>query len=524
MIKQYVKRVNKEIYDINNEPFTLQGVGIGGWLLIEGYMIKSFDKIDRPRTIDSFIISKTSTEYLRKFKQKWIQSFFGKKDLYLIKEQGFNSIRIPIDYQFLFLHSNENVELSMIEHNFIILDGIIELCENIGLYVILDMHAAPGGQTGTNIDNSENNKPELFINEIFQSQLCYIWKQIADRYQDNQFIAAYDILNEPLPNWFSQYNDLLMPLYKRVIESIREVDSNHIITLEGLHWATDWDCFNNLKDGLIDENLLLQFHKYWSNPDVQSIQTYLDIRETLNLPIFMGEGGENNHLWYSSVFKMYDQLNISYNFWTYKKMENHNSIISFQTPPEWENFLLDKLTDNEAEFVLDTLLKNIEFDNCTINQATINHIQQKNTFSSAAYGFDYDKNKLAYYGKRHLESSCRNDTNIEILNHENKIIVPNFKQYSGEEYDENEKLQVILQKNEWINYSFHSEELFGEYEIFIDTPTQDRIAVYINQERFVMSNNILKFRVSSHKNRLMIRALDSVIIRGVSFHSKKLKN
>ena len=40
------------------------------------------------------------------------------------------------------------------QNGFEILDEVIGWCKEAGIYVILDMHDAPGGQTGDNIDDS----------------------------------------------------------------------------------------------------------------------------------------------------------------------------------------------------------------------------------------------------------------------------------------------------------------------------------------------------------------------------------
>ncbi len=77
--------------------------------------------------------------------------------------------------------------------NIQLLDNIISKCNELEIYVVLDLHAAPGGQTGTNIDNSYNNQPELFTSELYQLQLCYIWKTLAERYKDEIFVAAFDL-------------------------------------------------------------------------------------------------------------------------------------------------------------------------------------------------------------------------------------------------------------------------------------------------------------------------------------------
>ena len=339
--------------------------------------------------------------------------------------------------------------------------------------MILDMHAAPGGQTGANIDNSENDHPDLFTNELYQEQLCYIWKVIADRYKDESMVAAYDLLNEPLPKIFSQYNDQLMPLYKRIIQSIREVDKNHMITVEGLHWATDFSCFNEV----LDDNIMLHFHKYWSNPDQAGIQAFLDKREVLNVPIFMGEGGENSLAWYYAAFKLYEQHNISTNFWAYKKMETNNSIISFKKPDHWEEFLEGALNEKESISVLDQLIEYISFDQTIVREDCINHVLGKNTLHIPAYGFDYvGKDQVFHVNKKHKTSLRKND-GISITDLKGNVIEPNF-------WNRNEQsaLQVNLEKGEWVSYTFDLDADIKTFTISLEGSSSTYM-LYLNDQK-----------------------------------------
>lgn len=513
MTKNFVKRVGKEIHDVNGNPFTLKGVGIGGWLLIEGYMIGSYGEIDRPNRLEKFITSKIDENFKDYFFSEWTKSFFTEDDINLIKRSGFNSVRIPIDYQFLFEKSSTIVELERKNGNFAILDNIISICRKFELYVILDLHAAPGGQTGTNIDNSYNNSPELFKNKIYQLQLCYIWKVIASHYKDEKYVAAYDLLNEPLPNWFSIYNKQLIPLYKDVISEIRKVDTNHMITLEGLHWSTDWTCFTEI----IDENILLQFHKYWSNPDIESIQKYLDIQEQLNVPIFMGEGGENNLLWYSSVFKMYDQLNISYNFWTYKKIDTINSIISFDKPSNWIELLEGKLNKEQTKIGFEKMLNNIKFENVRINEMVINSILRKNTFFTPGYAFDYLQGSSSKNNLIPLESSFRNNEGIRITNRFKDITQPDFKQYGGEEQKDDKVLYLHLLKDDWVKYTFSSDSSAGYYLIELKMERHNSISITINSEIQLIKEGYIKFINHKKENILVLKANDETLFELIKF-------
>jgi len=513
MKKNFIKRVGKEIHDIYDNPFTLRGVGIGGWLLIEGYMIGSYNDLDRPNRLDKFIASKIDENYKKYFFSEWTKSYFTEDDLKLIKRHGFNSIRIPIDYQFLFEKSSSQIELAIKNENFSILDNIISICSELDLYVILDLHAAPGGQTGTNIDNSFNNRPELFENKIYQLQLCHIWKTIASHYKDEVYIAAYDLLNEPLPEWFSNYIDLLIPIYKDIIAEIRKVDFNHMITLEGIHWSTDWTCFTKI----LDENLLLQFHKYWNNPDIESIQKYLDVQEQLNVPIFMGEGGENNPLWYSSVFKMYDQLNISFNFWTYKKIDNSNSIITFNKPDNWTKLLQGELNREETKNGFDRLLYNVKFDNTNINEIVINSILRKNTFSTPGYAFDYTADGCSKLVELSITSSLRINAGVQITDRNREIIKPDFKQFGGEKQRDNQVLFLRLHKNEWVKYTFYNDKNDGYFRIYFKMDRHSKISIKINGKTHLIRNEYTSFFNDKKVNELVVRANEDTLIELIKF-------
>ena len=82
----------------------------------------------------------------------------------------------------LFLSEGENSAYQ--NEGFELLDNLVRWCKQSGIYVIIDMHAAPGGQTGQNIDDSINDEPRLFMNPTNQDRLVALWVKIATRYKD----------------------------------------------------------------------------------------------------------------------------------------------------------------------------------------------------------------------------------------------------------------------------------------------------------------------------------------------------
>ena len=208
--------------------------------------------------------------------------------------------------------------------------------------------------------------PDLFTDPNNIELTVRLWRELATRYRHDPIIAAYDLLNEPLPNDHgARYGAQLVDLYQRLIREIREIDPEHLITLEGMHWSNDWSIFTELWD----DQVFLQFHKYWNAPDLDSIQGYLDIRDKLDVPIWLGESGENHLEWFQATFGMCDDQGIGWNFWQWKKMSNGVSPASISKPTGWEQIQAYALGGPQpsrevAQAVLDEYLSNILLANC----------------------------------------------------------------------------------------------------------------------------------------------------------------
>jgi endoglucanase len=109
---------------------------------------------DRPRRIEAYFERILGASKARAFWTSYYERFITLADLQAIKRDGFNSIRIPLHWRFVM-----NADRTFNDAHWSILDQVIAWCEQERLYVILDLHGAPGGQTGTNIDDSANDIP-----------------------------------------------------------------------------------------------------------------------------------------------------------------------------------------------------------------------------------------------------------------------------------------------------------------------------------------------------------------------------
>jgi len=364
----------------------LRGVGLGNWLLPEGYMWGFGDSAASPRQIEQVVATLLGDAPAAAFWDGFRRRFIGEADIAQIAAEGFDHVRLPINWRVLMTQQGE-----WIEDGFEHIDRLIGWCRTSGITVLLDLHGAPGGQTGTNIDDSLG-QPDLFLDPHNQDLTVALWTEIARRYRHEPAVLGYDLLNEPLPNeWQHRFDRELVALYKRLTAAIREADPHHLIMYEGTHWATNWDIFTEVWD----PNSVLQFHKYWSPTDRPSIATFLEVGSSLGLPVYMGEGGENTPEWLAAAFQLYEDHSIGWNFWPWKKIATHTSPCSVTAPRGWDRVVAfaagtgEAPTRDEAELIFADLLDALEFGACTYRTDVVNALFRRGPVRLPAYGFTY---------------------------------------------------------------------------------------------------------------------------------------
>ena len=359
----------KEIVEGNGDPILLRGFGLGGWLVPEGYMLINrawIEGFESPTQIENHILDLIGEEKSNEFWNEYRKNFVSRADIDQIAEWGFNHIRLPFHYK------QFHTEDGSTPIGYEIVDSLLSWCEPYNMYVILDMHCAPGAQNGGPISDSDGIA-RLWLEEDKKALTVEIWRNIADYYSDNTLIGGYDLINEPvLPQGvtLSEFKQL----YIDITEAIREVDQNHIVFIEGNWYGTD---FSGLTPPW-DDNMSYSFHKYWGETDISTIQSYLTMRNTYDIPLWMGESGENSNSWYyEALVKLLEENNIGWNFWCHKKADKITSPYSAIISPEY-NSLLNYFegttfppTAEEAEYALSTLTTNLKIENCVVNEGVI---------------------------------------------------------------------------------------------------------------------------------------------------------
>jgi hypothetical protein len=176
----FVKARGKHLVSPAGDKLTLRGINLVTWFEPEGYMFLFEGGPQSPREIEAFFNELIGPSAAAEFWEEYRRQYITESDIQLIQRSGLNSVRIPLHYKF-FLPDAEGFE---------VLDPALDWCRRAGVWVILDMHCVPGGQTGANIDDSWGY-PWLYESVKDQELICDVWRRIAQRYRDNPIVIGY---------------------------------------------------------------------------------------------------------------------------------------------------------------------------------------------------------------------------------------------------------------------------------------------------------------------------------------------
>ncbi len=464
----FVHAAGQMIVDADGNSVLKRGMGLGGWLVPEGYMLHT-PGFGSPTTIRRQIVDVVGETIADEFYSKYHEYYVTREDILQLASWGFDHIRMPFHYK-MFSPSRGVWD----EWGFTVTDSLLSWCKEAQMHLVLDMHCAPGGQNHGNISDSDGTA-RLWLADSNKVHTIEIWEGIASRYAHEPWIGGYDLLNEPvLPQGITSQD--LRSLYYDIRKVIRTVDNNHIIFIEGNWYATD---FSDLTPPF-DVNMAYNFHKYWSANNQGSIQDYLNIRGTFNVPLWMSESGENSNTWFYDAVKLFEEHDIGWCWWTHKKVETVTSPYSASMPPGFQELIeywdgnASKPTIEFATTVLMSLTDNLQTKNCVYRPGIIpalfdpefgtTHKPLKQlTIPGKIYAADYD---LGGQGVAYL------DADWEKYYWEGDLPWNRGYQYRNDGVDIEEDETGIpnvgwTESGEWMKYTF-SADYAGMYDLSIE--------------------------------------------------------
>ena len=345
----FLRTDGQRIVNESGDEVILSGYALGNWMIQEAFLFgtggfsadfKPFMRaqgMDRGRTIDRIISELAGEEYARSFWPRYHRAFVTADDIRLMADMGMNSVRVPLNAR-LFLKEGPGYQWN--EESFSTLANLLAWCEQAGIYAILDLHAAVGGQSTIGCDDEWDNQPHLFTDRESWERTCVLWEEFARRYGGLACVAGYELLNEPLAlPAFDRLDGELLRFYDECIGRIRAIDRRHIIFLQGHRFAHRSDLLRPDMDP-VAHNWCLAMHIYETLPDLGLIGPILAERERLGVPVWVGESG-GAAVWGTVLYEMLRQYHIGANVWVYKAVWRPNAptLVTYEVPDGFDEIV-----------------------------------------------------------------------------------------------------------------------------------------------------------------------------------------
>ncbi len=325
------------------EPVQLRGTNIGSLFVQENWMTltNASCQLDALNTLTERFGKDKAYELFSIYED----NFWTDEDWDNCVELGLNSIRLPITYmnvwdtdytvmakKDLTAAEFKALKFTVREDSMAKIDNYIEEAGKRGIYIILDLHGAPGSQNGQDHSGDTGRGDRMWyygdLGDALRDKTVELWEFLAERYKDNPVIAAYDILNEPAGSVTGNVTTSWeYDFFDRLYKAIRNIDFDHTIIM-----SSCWDVENLPRPENRDwENVMYQYHQYtWSdynNVEVQfgEMKNKIDriVAAELNIPILMGEFTMHSEIesWRKCLAYL-NKFDIHWNTWSYKVKGN----------------------------------------------------------------------------------------------------------------------------------------------------------------------------------------------------------
>ena len=190
----------KKIYNKRGEEVILRGVNLGTWLIQESWMTpieNSDDNISTLNTLTERFGVEKAYELINIYEDNWITEY----DLDRIVELGFNCVRVPFWFRnFYYDDKGTKILDKNGEWDFSRLDWVVSECAKRGLYVILDLHGAPGYQNNKDHCGKIGDSGLFKLTkqaEEWRKLTIELWVAIAERFSGNPAVAMTTCSTSP---------------------------------------------------------------------------------------------------------------------------------------------------------------------------------------------------------------------------------------------------------------------------------------------------------------------------------------
>ncbi len=310
----------------------LKGCNLGNWLLLEMWML-DWEDIPDQYELENILAGRFGQDGKNRLMEAYRENWITWRDFPLIRSFGFNVVRVPFNYRLL---EDDAKPFELKPDAFKWLDRAVDWSRRAGLYVILDLHGAPGGQSKDHT-TGRSGQNLLWTDPQCQERTIWLWQQIAEHFRDSPVVAAYDVVNEP---YGCPRGELMVKLFDEIYQAIRTVDQDHVVIAPATHEGIEfygkprdrgWENVaftEHCYPGLFGEELSKESHSRFISRHVPWRQHVLD---GMQAPFLVGEfnvvfesvGGPALMRQY---YDLYGRLGWAATMWCYKLVKKEGGM------------------------------------------------------------------------------------------------------------------------------------------------------------------------------------------------------
>lgn len=328
----FLKVQGENLVNAAGKKVILRGFGLGGWMNMENFITGYSANEEAQRQAIEAVLG---SERYRFFFDRFLEYFFTEADAQFVRKLGLNLVRLPINYRHF---EDDDRPFEIKQEGFRHLDRVIDLCARAGIYTILDLHAVPGYQNQDWHSDNPTHKALFWVHKHFQDRTANLWEHFAARYKGNPWVAGYNLINEP----YDPTEKRIASIYERLLETVRKIDPDHVIFLEGNRYSADFHMFGEPLPNVVYTNHLYALPGFISGTgypaeyngawyDIETLEEqYLERSEYMmrhKIPVWVGEFGPvytntADDGWRYRLLReqlmVYNKYEASWAIWTYK--------------------------------------------------------------------------------------------------------------------------------------------------------------------------------------------------------------
>ncbi|KAF8706739.1 glycosyl hydrolase 5 (cellulase A) family, partial [Rhizoctonia solani] len=254
----------------------IRGVNLGGWLLLEPWITPSlFENTGNEQIVDEYTFNtlQDAATVRRILREHW-ETWIVEDDFRKIAEAGLNHVRLPFGYWSVPRPGNDPTPYNPDAWPYVM--KAIDWARKYNLFVIMDIHGAPGSQNGYDNSGQRMNMPQWHTSAAYVNQTLDVVAWLAQTFGGPEYenlVTMIQLMNEPA-GFYPEVLSVMRDYYQRSYWIVRPISNHLLVALhDGFQPLSIWSTRTNVPS---PENTIMDTHIYQIFNDAQVTMSWDD--------------------------------------------------------------------------------------------------------------------------------------------------------------------------------------------------------------------------------------------------------